>query len=295
MSLTINIITRGRPHLLTDTVQRVASALSRDDTRLLISVDDDDGPTIDVLDQFINDPRIIPLIRPREDEIGEKWNRALMMPADVYLPLSDYCWLSTPGFDQKILDAYALFPDGIGCVYGHLCNASFPSIQAISHKLAEKMGFLYPPYFPYWFVDHWVDDLVRMIDRIAFVDIDIDCSSRKPGTAELRDLRFWTTVFDAHQLDRRSMARSIIDSPDFIDTPEHKEILRGHYPLIEYRSKWISDCLRDQAEHIERSRNAGPGGPRYDRVKAKAANILRQKMPELAALANLVLTPEETV
>lgn len=280
MSLTINIATRGRPQLMLETVCVLISKLERSDTVLVISVDDDDAQTRDILPCLPSDQRIVADVSPREDSMGAKWNRALKYPADLYLPLADYCLISTPAFDQKIIDA-ALFPDGIGCVYGPLCNASFPAVQAVTHGLVQKMGFMFPPYFPYWFHDHWVDDVLRMIDRISFVDIGSDATSRKPGTAEMREPRFWATVFDMGRLVRRQCALDIINSPDFIEAPWRKEVLRHHFPLIEFRSRWINDCVRDMAPRIEAEKNPGPGGERYDRARADALKLVSQWLPDV--------------
>ena len=279
MNLTINLITRGRPVRLLDTVRRMLPNISLDTTRLMISVDDDDIDTIDHLPFMVKDERIIHCIRPREDALGDKWNRALLTPATVYMPCGDYTPIVTPGFDKMILDAAALFPDNIGCVYSPLANSSFPAIWCVTHGLVEKMGWMCPPYFPYWFVDHWIDDVARMIDRVSFVNIE--CAiGEKPPTQEMREPGFWATVFDVLRLQRRAQARAIIDSPDFIEPEWRKEVLRKHHPLIEYRSQWINDVVRswkfDPALEPPRTE-------RYDRMREKAVAIINEWIPAVQA------------
>jgi hypothetical protein len=102
-------------------------------TTLLISVDDDDAQTKDMLGGWreINH-EAVPVhycVWTREDTLGAKYNRILTMApdADVYLAMVDYAPHITPGFDQKILDAAELFEDGIGVIYNHLANLSFPA------------------------------------------------------------------------------------------------------------------------------------------------------------------------
>ena len=282
MTLTINLCTRGRPGLMLETVERTLPNISRDDTIFMVSADRDDQETVAALTNLPSDKRILPMVCDREDSLGEKFNRMLVYaPADVYLAMVDYCPHITPKFDQKIIDASHIFPDGIGVIYNHLANASFPTINAVTDKLVKKMGFFYPPYFPYWFVDHWLDDIARIINRIAFVDIQVDLKKR-PGTQDLRDLRFWTVLFDALYLRRRKMAHDIINSPDFLDPPWRKELSLRHHPLIEARTRWINDGMRAQAAQIEQGGSQGiPDEPRYQRVKAKAMDLMREVAAEL--------------
>lgn len=276
--LTINLATRGRPDRLIDTVTRTLPNLARDDTKFVISIDEDDEGTIAAIERLPSDGRVIPYVRPREDALGEKWNRALDFPADVYMPMADYTPYITPGFDQLMLDAAGLFPDGIGVVYTRMANLSFPITQGITHKLVAHLGFMYPPYFPYWFVDHWIDDIAKLIDRISFADVVAEIPANKIPTQEMREVHWWASFFDSMRLMRRRQARAIIDSDAFEEPEWRKEVLRRHHPLIEYRSQAINDHVRSWIEKA-----ALPGGERYARVKAKAAEMMKAEWPLLAA------------
>jgi hypothetical protein len=277
MKLVINCVTRGRPQNLVETIAYTMGHIVEPETRLLVSIDDDDIESQAAIKSFSGDHRIIPVVRPREDSLGAKFNRVMQYPGDVYMPLADYTRIITPGFDRKILDAASLFPDNIGVVYSHMANASFPSIWCVTRGLAQKMGWMCPPYFPYWFVDHWVDDIARLIGRVSFGDFQIGYRE-KPGTQEFREVAFWCTLFDMLRLERRAQARAIIDSPDFLEPECRKEILRRHYPLIEYRSQWINDSLRVRAPSV-----ISDGGERYNRLREKAVQMMNRAMPALLA------------
>ena len=125
----------------------------------------------------------------------------------------------------------------------------------------------------YWFIDHWLDDIARLIDRISFADVHID-TSRRPGTQELRELAFWSNFYDLGQIVRRRCAFDIIRSPEFLDPPWRKLMLMRHYPLIEYRSLYINGVLRgaDYAQYEERI-GAGAGDARYERLKTQALQL----------------------
>src|SRR5215469_14895987 len=125
MRLCVSLATRERAKQLADTIRRNCACLSRPDTILMVQVDEDDQETVALARAQGLDPRVIFDIRPREDTVAAKWNRALSQDADIYTCLGDDDPLVTPQTDEKILHAASLFPDGIGVVYGHLANASF--------------------------------------------------------------------------------------------------------------------------------------------------------------------------
>ncbi len=283
MMLAINLATRGRPALLNDTIRRTLANIELPNTRLMVSIDDDDRVTCDAIGSLPLDKRIIYDVAPREDALGDKYNRVMSIAADVYLTMVDYAPHVTPGFDRKILDAAALFPDGIGAVYNKMANLSFPEINAVTRRLAQKMGGIYPAHFPYWFVDHWLDDIARMIDRIAVADVAID-TSRRPGTMDRREPAFWSIVFDALQLERRRIAHDIIRSPEFQETEWRKKLLlNGWHRLIEQRSVMVNGNVRAIADAWAAQVPPEPVDERYRRLRASAYDLLMRSMSDLQA------------
>lgn len=272
MSLTIALATRGRHERLAWTINRTLDCIGRDDTRLVVLVDEDDHPTNGLT---VRDERVLVSVAPREDTLGGKYNRALKLaPANVYMAMVDYAPHVTPGFDQLILDAAALFPDGIGVVYNHMANLSFPSLNAVTARWAELTGGLYPEVFPYWFVDHWLDDLARMTDRIACAEVAVDVSQR-PGTQEQREPAFWAIVFDALALERRRIANLIIDA---MDEPEwRKRVLRSRMHLVEERSRLVNTIVRNMSASEEST------DPRYQRIRANALETVKQFAAQVEA------------
>ena len=270
MKLSIILATRGRPHLLIPTIETTRAHIHRTDTNLVIAVDHDDEPTIQCLAGIV-DPQIVVSVMPREDTLGEKYNnRVPVAPADVYLVMVDYAPMATPGFDARILEAARVFPDGIGVIYGSkLPNLSFPEINAVTHGLVELMGGIYPPYFPYWFVDHWLDDIAKMIGRLAVADV-VHNGSQRPGTMEMREPAFWASFYDDLAPLRRRQAEEIMAAPDFADEPWRKDMLRSGWALIEARGRMINGNVRASVQGTSLTHDA-----RYARVKAQATALLR--------------------
>lgn len=265
MHLTIALATRGRPELLRQTLNKTLRNIHQRTTKLVVLSDYDD----ETMARFgVDDLRVSVSREVREDSLGEKFNRAIKIaPADVYTYMVDYAPHVTPGFDTKILEAAKLFPDGIGCVYGHMANMSFPYMQAVTQKWVDLAGGMFPGYFPYWFVDHWLDDLARMTDRYAACDVQVDVSAR-PGTQEHREPGFWGTFYDAMRSERHDQANRIIDA---MDEPEwRKAVLRSRFHLIDERSMMINSICRAMPA-TDPTTDA-----RYERIKARAIAKLRE-------------------
>lgn len=271
MKLLISLATRNRPQKLLATIRQSMANWTHPNTELIIQADADDYATLGMLTETKLDPRVKVNVKKREDTIAEKWNRAMLEPADVYMIGGDDDPVVTQGYDSKILDAAQLFPDGIGMVYGHMSNASFSSIMCPTKKWVEKLGYILPEYFPYWFCDHWIDDIGHMTARIVHADIRSD--QRKVGhTQEMREPGWWATWFDAALLLRRQEALGLIDYLD--EDAVHKERLRTNYIRVEYRSKWINDSVREQERRAMLPADPDTKDERYMRVKAKAIAMI---------------------
>jgi hypothetical protein len=271
LKLVISLATRGRPQQLIETITRSTANLVLPNTVFMVQVDEDDKATIEALGKAALDERIKVNVRPREDTIAEKWNRALEEPGDLYLVAADDDPYITPGYDAKLCRAAELFPDGIGMVYGRMANASFSGVVAPTRGLTEKLGHIFPEWFPYWFVDHWTDDLAKLIGRISFADVRTD-QTNVGKTQEMREPGWWATFFDAGYMVRRKIAFGIIDA---LDEPEwRKEMLRNQAPLIEYRSRWINDGVRSRDAELSNWSGLDTSDPRYCRVRDAAVALI---------------------
>lgn len=285
MKLVINLVTRGRPEILARTIEATLANITLPETVLMVSVDEDDEPTKQKL-KWLQAQQVLYSVKPREDTIGEKYNRVMEHQPDLVCNLSDYTAFSQKGFDAKICEAAALFPDGYGFVTNGLRNASFPDIFVMTKKLIDKLGYYFPPLFPYWFSDHWVYDIAKLIDREIVIDCPIAYDKQgKPATQGVRELGWWTTFFDCAYLHRRMAAHAIVDGDDFQEPAWRKQEIKSRHPHIEWRSRWINDSVRPQARDLEwASTNGGLIRPdeRYLRAKVKAMNLVQglvQGMP----------------
>ena len=299
--LVISLPTRGRPQQLLDTIRRSTANLVLPNTVLMVQVDADDKATKQAvavaLDSGKLDQRVTLSVRPREDTVAAKWNRALSIPADLYLVDADDAPFITPGYDAKLLEAAAKFPDGVGMVYGHMANASFSSAVAPTAKLCELMGNrIFPEYFPYWFVDHWTDDVAKLIGRISFADVRTD-QAAVGKTMELREPAFWATWFDAAYKMRRREAEHILTESGVEQAGWDYYWINREF--IEHRSRWTNHHVRMQAKQLEGWSGLTLQDPRYQRVKQKALDMVPGLLAKMSdadrAWMEPILDPPTTV
>lgn len=296
--LVVSLATRDRPQQVVETVSRSLALLASPNTVYMIQVDGDDFPTQHAVTNapWSADSRIRINIKAREDTIAAKWNRCLTEPADVYLCAGDDDPHITSGFDAKILEAASLFEDGIGFVYGINANLSFSCFVAATAKMCELMdNTIQPEYFPYWFCDHWTDDLAKLINRIAYTDVRTD-QSKAGKTQEMREPGWWATWFDAAYLMRRNQAHKIIDH--LTGSDQQKELTRRLHRAVELRSRWINDQVRAQAPQLSAWSGLKGPDPRYQRVKDKAVAMIPQLLDgygmdrvEALAFRNALIPP----
>lgn len=301
MKLLISLVTRSRPQQLIATVNRMMSCWRHPNTRMILQIDADDKATIDALAKPIwDDAKVSINIAPREDTIGGKINRSLSEPADLYMIGADDDPPITEGYDALYLEAAERFEDGIGMVYGHMANLSFSGVVAPTAKFVEKLGHIFPEYFPYWWVDHWTDDVAKIIGRISFADVRTD-QSKAGKTQEMREPGWWATWFDAAYLMRRKIAHSIIMGDDFGAPHWLKANLLTHHPLIEERSRGVNECVRSQDRQYQQWSGLSTKDERYQRVKDRAIAMVPHLLRDYGmpahevAMFSRVLTPPSVV
>jgi hypothetical protein len=270
MRLTVSIATRGRPDILMDTLNAYVGNSTLPDTRVHVAIDEDDETMKGFKVRMLGYGKVVLSVQPREDTRGLKHQRVLTeAPADLYLVGTDHSPIVTPGWDGMFLEAAKLFHDGIGVVCTPLANLSFPYLQAVTAKWVELCGYVQPPQFPFWFIDHWLDDVARMTGRYVPVRVHAHSNRRTSTTTEMRDLTFWADYYNFLTPIRVAEADRIISALD--DTEEHKNILRAAIPIVTQRSFMINDDVIRNADRIMASRgDRTPPGPGYIRAKRRA-------------------------
>jgi hypothetical protein len=272
--LTISLNSRERPELLLKVLEMNRRNIAGANTCMLVNLDDDDFATMRHIKQIETLADIVS-IKPREDTNGEKYNRALVeAPARWYLPSGDHTAHNTRGFDHMFVDAGDLFPDGYGVVANGWATGGhwYRCHQCISAKLAGRMGFIYPPHFPFWFVDPWIDDIAYMLGRYAYSGTEV-YEYPKPPTHNLQDVHFWCDVMQFCASIVRSTVLDILADPDFQEPHWRRQMQRATIPLWETRR-------REQLNFIRYTFGLGPyfdpdtWSPEYTRAYTKAKRLM---------------------
>jgi hypothetical protein len=293
MKLLISLASRGRPALLVDTLHKTLDNIARPDTKILVALDEDDPPSCEaVKKELTSQPlpgRILMSVRPREDTIAEKWNRALEWDADLYMPMVDHTVPTTRAFDHMIVQAaehmYDQFNDNICAVHIHMSNLSFAAYNALSNGWVQRLGQIYPTYFPFWFVDHWTDDLARMINRIAYADVAFN-NARKPMTQEMREPGWWATWYDAAWPLRMKQANKLLENMRV--TEGYKNNLRTGWDRVFMRSARINYNVRRMDQGLSQAGgNLSLKDPRYLRVKQKALAMVDDLLADFPPVSSV--------
>lgn len=269
MTIAVLLSTRKRPASLRIAVDSILRNSVRDDTIIAVGYDRDDAERPILPDRV----RVVEMDRP--DALGDKFNALWRsVDADLYIYACDDITYETHGWDQRIVDAAAIFEDKIGVVYaGFVQNAvsHIPIVRAFTRGFVELMGYFCPSIFPYWFDDTWQDEVARMVDRIALTDVSVGLIDGRGKTRRCREIAFWQTYFDSLRSERIKQALRIIDRID--ESKTRKEMLYARIPSLCEAFQRIGANLRDpeKAAHyadINGFENEVDGA--YARLMAKA-------------------------
>lgn len=273
MNLTLCIASREHPEHLLRVIHECDERVSNPE-RVTISValDDDDGV---IPPQPETRCKLIWGIAAREDSLGEKYNRAaLAAPADMYVLGADDNIFTTQGWDGKIRATYLTFPDELGFVYFGRLDGTLPTNMAVPHVILETQGFLFPMFFPFWFHDTWIDELGHMTGRILWADVAVEEIGGRGGTRGLRDVSFWTQVFEALYPARRAYASKLSAkyNPHWLayQLAQRADMLNGFFASRMERMRNPATAI-----HFERRMSHdAPMSERYLRIKKKAEQLL---------------------
>lgn len=247
MKINLCVPTRGKSdYLARFTAETLANSVLPG-TRIVVGFDEDDPTVKDAMKALPWDDKVICSVESREDALGAKYNRcAAVYPADIYIMGVDDVAIATPRWDLILVDAMRRsFKDDIGCVYfGYEPHGEcYPSMQAVTHKLVELMGFFVIPHFPYWWGNTTLDEIVQFAGCVVRDDrIETRYPERFPATRK-KDLAFWAWFFDETRILRAAIAENVLTARDIPDA--HKHLLRVARPALVQEFMHRNSLLRD--------------------------------------------------
>lgn len=287
MNLNLLIASRGRPvelqRTLTETAANIADPAN---TTISVALDWDDESM-----KGINPPelpcKLIWNMSAREDSLGAKYNRAAdASEAHAYVLGADDNVFTTPGWDERIRSTMRQFNGEFGFIYFGRLDGTLPTNFAVPHQLKTAQGGrIFPPFFPFWFHDTWIDEIAHLAGRILWTDIKVEEIHGRGKSRGIRDVAFWAGLFDATRPPRIAVADALSQqyNPGWLQMQllQRRDILSMFFASRMLR-------LRDpqQAHEFEQRMSFdAPEDERYKRIKAHAETILQAQAEAQKAAA----------
>lgn len=216
MKLSVILPTRGRPDGAQRAIESILDTASRPDhVEILLGTDADD---------MASDPQAIAAgcaqvswrMAPREKTLGHLFNALVARTSgEAVLVAYDDCVYATPGWDEETRAAVLVAPQGLGVIFAHdhQCGRHHTSMPVLTRKMVDfalaHQGFVYPPWFPFWFHDTWWDEISDLSGYKHPLDWEITCPDGKGETHNLRDIPFWLDLFEGFRPRRLEFAEKL--------------------------------------------------------------------------------------
>lgn len=116
----------------------------------------------------------IKVVHGRRRILSETWNQCYSAATgDILGHMGDDIIFRTKGWDTKVRQAFAQYPDRIVFVYGDDGGpmSDFGTHGFIHRNWVEAVGYFVPPYFSSDYNDTWLNDVAKLIGRHHRVDI----------------------------------------------------------------------------------------------------------------------------
>ena len=277
--ISVLIPSRGRP----DKLSRCLKSLGvHDNVEILVGTDDDD--TSDYLPAVNGYGRIY--TAPRSETLGICINKlAAKATGTLLFCLGDDYVINAPDWPDRIVCAAAKMPNGIGILYPRdPYMTRFATLPIISRRTYESLGYYMAPYFPFWFIDTWLDEIAEFLGAKIEIDLDATLPDGKGLTHGLTDLYFWADFFEALRPlrvhDAINLARLAFDerSPQFqsfmTELPNRQRLCGAevaHLRTPDFIQNW-------------QGRADGAPSRHYSRVKAHAETLMGELQKETTRL-----------
>src|SRR5262249_23234449 len=214
--ISVLIPSRGRPDKL---ARCVASLGCHPNVEIIVGLDTDDATSPEAARALRDQFGIEPMVGPRAKTLGALVNDLAARSAGKYLFfLGDDNVLGSPDWPARILRAARALPRRYGVLYPRcMLHPGFATLPIISRATYRRLGYYMVPYFPFWFIDTWWDEIGELMGAKIEVDLDALQIDGKGETHGLINLKFWADFFDATRpmriKDATTLAREAYSRP----------------------------------------------------------------------------------
>jgi hypothetical protein len=237
---------------------------------IVVFIDADDPAWIDREPRAHSHTRY--LRRPRPPTLGEKLNQlAAEARGDLLWFVANDMVVETRRWPERFREAARDLPKGLGVVYA--ADQSHPdhaSYWMLTREMYEGVGFFAPPWFPYWFVDTWWDEIGTLSGHKvqAAVRVVAPDGAKRSGRP---DLEFWVGFFEATRPMRVRDAVQLMQAiagdaqPDLSDLDRRHRLVASrtvHMQSPQFVTRWGTE-------------DGGDLSPGYADAKAIAEQLLK--------------------
>jgi hypothetical protein len=215
--IAILTVTRGRPEQLRRMLEAMEATIARKDlVEHWLLIDDDDDVMLKLaaskaFEALTTYPQHW-LIRPRPRKLADAWNAAWSAAKGrpgIFIGFTDDYEMKSPGWDEAVRRTLNAYGDrvALGHIPDALVGGNRVTIICGTSELFDLMGYFVVPYFPFWFMDAWVDEIARLVLRRPTISIDM--AAQEPDirrkTKGMRNLPFWFAFFCELDIERREI------------------------------------------------------------------------------------------
>lgn len=197
--ISVLIPERGRPDELDNCITSLVTNAGEDvGYEINIAIDDDDEVWAARADPFIENRHIKTFRWPCAPTLGVKLNQLFKhSKGEIIWFIADDYQMLTEGWPAKFRAAVKALPNGIGVLYpkdDH--HPGHTSLPILTRKAIEAVGMYMPPWFPFWFLDTWWDEIGIMTDLKVQIDCEVRHQGRRGGGHGYTDIQFWAEFFE---------------------------------------------------------------------------------------------------
>lgn len=193
--ISILVPTRGRP----EKIKRLLESLGQHkNVEVIVGVDDDDMAML-TAEPWATAPFHKVITGPRHQTLGALFNTlAAEAKGSWLMAMGDDYVMETEGWPKILLNCGKQMPHNVGVMFARdPLHPNFPTIFCIHRNTYSKVGYFAAPFFPYWFVDTWWDEIAELTGIKLEMPIDVSCPDGRGETQGLRDFPFWLQVFNS--------------------------------------------------------------------------------------------------
>lgn len=271
MRILCAIATRGRPLRLAGTLHSLTTLASgKNQIDYVIGVDQDDKATLDLVPDLGGTYGCLSVVRPRPVTLGDAWNSlAKDREWDVCAIIADKHLCLTPKWDTGIARLFG--EHNLAAARWNLLDKPLESVLMLPRKWYEAVGYLLPPYFPFWFSERWVVEVFELAFGAGLPMVPDMLIAEPPWkTQGLRDLKFWFDFFAKTRVDRVRQAHAIATAFNIADPA-----IEAGLAKMRLADAWQKPRIKGYYETRGDARK-DPPSPAYIAAKARAAAWLEQ-------------------